>query len=311
MAQFTRYSSADDSAPVLSGTAGALINVLDKVLVTGYGNKSPAGWSKPYTGANKAAFCLGAGTMQYLRILEDGSTTGGQREATVTGYSTMSDVDTGSNAATAPVWYKAKTADANATAWVIYADARTMYFFVESTTASRRLCFSFGDYFSFSNDSYACALVGCAANASPGGIAQARMMVSDYCGTSITNQLVMGKFGVAGAVTVGCHGDAAKVGSNQRLAASSSLAAVNAGDGTIFLSPIYIHDTSGTVLGYRRGLWQAPYRGGVLSDNQLITGANEFAGREFRVLAGCITPTDTGDYPLVVETSDTLDTNTL
>jgi len=42
------YRFDDGNAPVHVGTAGSLVNLLEKCLVTGYGDKLPAGWTKDY-----------------------------------------------------------------------------------------------------------------------------------------------------------------------------------------------------------------------------------------------------------------------
>ena len=63
------YRSTDGSAPTLSGTAGDLINLLDKCLVSGYGSSTAAGWTKPYTSTNAAAFRPGLGLQYYINIL--------------------------------------------------------------------------------------------------------------------------------------------------------------------------------------------------------------------------------------------------
>jgi len=91
-ATITHYRSDDASAPVLSTAAGSFISLLDACLVTGYGAKAAAGWTKPYTGTNKAAFQMATGTGKngvFLRC-EDFS-----GYCNVSGYGTMSDVDTG------------------------------------------------------------------------------------------------------------------------------------------------------------------------------------------------------------------------
>lgn len=131
------YRSTDSSAPVLTGQASSLIDLLDACLVNGYGAKTAAGWTKPYTGTNKAAFrnsVAAGGTGMYLRVLDNGSGTGGAREALVRCYLTMSDVDTGTietptvaQLAASIVWRKSNSADSTARAWVLVADELTMY----------------------------------------------------------------------------------------------------------------------------------------------------------------------------------------
>jgi hypothetical protein len=131
----TVYRHDDASAPVLDGTVSSLIDLLDACLVTGYGAKSAAGWTKPYTGTNKAVFRNSAvsGTGYHFRLLDDGvlSSNAG-RDCEIRGYQTMSDVDTGSfpaptvaQLANGRIWRKSGTADATAREWVVIADERT------------------------------------------------------------------------------------------------------------------------------------------------------------------------------------------
>lgn len=210
------YRSTDAGAPVLSGAASKLIDLLDACLVNGYNAQTititrsgstatatctahgylvgqvvlvsgatqteyngefrvtavtsndftfevtgtpatpatgtisciqaPAGWTKPYTGTNKAAFknsVAAGGSGMLLRVLEDGSGTGGQREALCRAYATMSDVDTGTaetptvaQLAASIIWRKSNTVDSTARAWVLIADELTMYLCVETGTTS-------------------------------------------------------------------------------------------------------------------------------------------------------------------------------
>lgn len=51
----TLYTSADDGAPQITQTAGALKTVLKACLVTGYGNKQGAGWEVLFEESNKIA----------------------------------------------------------------------------------------------------------------------------------------------------------------------------------------------------------------------------------------------------------------
>lgn len=106
--------------------------------------QSPAGWTKPYTGTNKAAFrnsVSAGGTGMYLRVNDSASGTGGAREALVRCYLTMSDVDTGTvetptvaQVAASIVWRKSNTVDSTARAWILVADELTMYLCVSTGT---------------------------------------------------------------------------------------------------------------------------------------------------------------------------------
>lgn len=138
------YKSTDSSAPVLTGQASSLIDLLDACLVNGYGSKTAAGWTKPYTGTNKAAFrnsVAAGGTGMYLRVDDNAGGTGGAREALVRCYLTMSDVDTGTietptaaQVAASIVWRKSNTVDSTARAWIMVADELTMYLCVSTGT---------------------------------------------------------------------------------------------------------------------------------------------------------------------------------
>lgn len=77
-------------APAASTAAGNLIAILDFVLVT------QLGWTKPFSGTNKAVYKQPAGTNGfYLRVVDAGTT---NQSARARGYETMADVDTGTGA---------------------------------------------------------------------------------------------------------------------------------------------------------------------------------------------------------------------
>lgn len=77
--------NTDPGAPVLSAQVGALIPVLDYCLVTGLG------WTKPYSGTNKAVYQMPPGTSgRFLRVDDTVNTT-----ARFLGYESMSSIDVG------------------------------------------------------------------------------------------------------------------------------------------------------------------------------------------------------------------------
>jgi hypothetical protein len=154
----TIYRSDDASAPVLSGTAGSLISVFDACLVNGYGAKGAAGWTKPFTGTNKAAFLMGTGgtsRRMYLRIDD-----AGVNDGVVRGYDAMTDVDTGTEpfptvgqVATGLYIKKSDAANATARPWIMLATPTQIFFLsyaqVGATLASPTNSFGelfFGEY---------------------------------------------------------------------------------------------------------------------------------------------------------------------
>ena len=95
----TYYKSTDAGAPVITGEAGSLIAALDACLVTGYGDKAAAGWTKPFEGTNKAVFRNDtvAGSGRFFQCLNDGSVlvAGNSHVCGIRGFASMSTVDDG------------------------------------------------------------------------------------------------------------------------------------------------------------------------------------------------------------------------
>ncbi len=130
-------SSADASAPVLDGTPGSLIALLDAVLVNGYGSHPGLGWTIAFTDTNKRAYRMPAGTSQaYLRVVDDGTLSSGQ-VANVNAYTAMSDIDTGTGPLSTSGGYviKSRTADATARSWRFASDGEFIHFFPRWDTA--------------------------------------------------------------------------------------------------------------------------------------------------------------------------------
>jgi hypothetical protein len=115
---------------------------------------APLGWSKPYTGTNKAAFRQKSGTNQFYLRVDDSNA----QNAQLRGYESMSDVDTGTNAfpTNAQVTigsglysYKSATADSTARTWRCFSDGKIFYLFTyHGQTAGRANGVAFGDFLS-------------------------------------------------------------------------------------------------------------------------------------------------------------------
>ena len=91
------YKSSDSGAPnSLNGTIGSLIPVLDACLVNGYGAKAPAGFTKEFSGTNKAVYRAAAGNRHFFKVDDNNPYTGNFNHAAyIRGYETMSGIDTG------------------------------------------------------------------------------------------------------------------------------------------------------------------------------------------------------------------------
>jgi len=315
MAQFTIYQSTDSSAPVLSGTSGSLISLLDAVLVNGYGSKAAAGWTKAFSGTNKAVYKTTVGITMYYRFLDDASGIGGAKESKLYPYETMSDVDTGtgwiSSTGSYHVVRKSNTADSTARAWIIFADARTAYVHILAGDGPGiYTSFQIGEFYSFvNNDSYRhCVQPRTAENsASTTGdfLPIVNATISSGGGVSVPR----GYTGVGGIILMGKHGDPIKAGTSSALNASTSnVPFPNPIDGGLYLSPLWIHDQTtspaGNIRGKMRGLWQVLHSISSFLDGDTITGTGTLAGRTFQIVK-----TSNSSSMYAMEISDTLDTN--
>lgn len=287
MAAPTVYRSTDTSAPVLDGTAGSLVNLLDKCLVAGYGSQTAAGWTKPFTATNKAVFLPSAG--HYLNVDDSGAGAATTQEANVRGYETMTAVATGTNLfpttsqSAAPGLYIRKSAATGATSrsWVLVADAYTFHLFVLSGDAAGQYqSFSFGRFYSFkTSDSYRSVIL--AHSASGGAVSGGLDQTIASSANSATNGAYIPRtyLGTGTSVQGSLKGLASTLQANP-------YTGPNPVDGNIYLSRLFVDEASFTVglRGYLRGLYQIITATG-LSDGDTFTGSgSDFGGRTFLVL---------------------------
>ena len=312
MAQFTIYRSTDSSAPVLTGAVGDLVNLLDKCLVTGYGSQSAAGWSKPYTGTNKAAFQQGSGSnSMLLRVQDDAAVTA--KEARITGYETMTTVDAGSGSFPAASYLlarKSNTADATARAWIVIADARTVYVGVlTGDVAGSYFWFMFGEFYSLvSSDNFRVMLTGRGVENSAVAGSERFGLISSSIGTATSNHYVArGHTGLGGAIIPSITGDQAK-GGGLAVFGAGGVPFTNPSDGALMISPIWISDPTTTpvngIRGRLRGIWHFLHPAASVADGDTFSGVGDLTGKTFL----CIKTLGVGGV-LIVETSNTLETN--
>lgn len=127
------YSSNDAGAPELSGQAGSLTALLQACLVDGYGDKEPAGWTMPFSVANKAAFKMPVIVAPHYLRVDDDAPSGEPRNASVSGFEDMSGIDDGSapfpsDSQPSLYWRKSTTADTAARSWFMFVSERGLYF---------------------------------------------------------------------------------------------------------------------------------------------------------------------------------------
>lgn len=247
----TVYRFDDASAPDLVGTNGGLITVLDACLVNGYGSKAAAGWTKPYSGTNTAAYRMGTtnSTGFYLRV--DNNMSSGH--ANVRGYEAMTGIDTGTNPfpTAAQNTYGVSvcvSSGANATArpWMLFADDRRFILWVATsqTEATGLSAYTstaycnwayFGDFKSLgTGDSYNCQLIGHAAGAvgnnySSGGF------LSYINASAITGHYLARSY------------DGVSLSVNNQKAATNNAQSAGSGINSVSYHPAYPHPVTGGV----------------------------------------------------------------
>lgn len=352
------FSSTMSGAPALSGTAGALIGVLDACLVNGFGSvtltslavasnvatatvsgghnfamvgntgpvitiagatpsalngqwriasvpgsttftfattgisdqtatgtitakRSPAGWSKVFSGTNKGAYRSTSldGTNLYLQVLDNVTI-----YTPVCIYESMSDVDTGTDKTPSNTLYVAKSSNINLTAnpWHVIADDRMMYCFFDASSAegsANRWASGlvFGDLITtMSGDAYHCMICASASNTSVygfglsylGGSANSSNYVArDY--SQINKSVSLYKYTLAAMSPsyIGINGQAYP----------------HPGDGKFHAWPCVVYASS-AMRGILPGFW-CPAHASQPPHGTIINGDPDFLGHDLLVLA--------------------------
>ncbi|AHB12240.1 tail assembly protein [Xylella phage Salvo] len=297
------YSSSDAGAPVLRGnTPGDLINVLEKCLVTGYGSKAGAGWTKPFTGTNVAAFQQGAGSNGMFLRIDDTSTATSYRAAFMKAYEAMSDVNTGTptsfptptQKANGLPWFTHYSSGsvANPRPWRIIADEMLFYFMVNTYPENGdsgyyyNECYAFGDIIPFKpGDTTHTILLGSWNDSSPNtseGYPFYGVGISSTMGSSRYVMLAARSYtNLGGPIYLGWHNDMTK-GSNTW--GVGNLSYPHGPDGGLYLSPVWVHEPQVSpynVRGLMPGLWVPCHNENIFSQGQTFNGQGELAGKTF------------------------------
>lgn len=311
------YRSSDASAPVLRGnTPGDLINVLDKCLVTGYGSQTAAGWTKPYTGTNLAAFRQGAGSNgMYIRV-DDTSSASGNRAARVVGYEAMSDVNTGTpqsfptsaqSSGGGYIWtnYTSST-PANARPWIIIADEKAFYLLInnypEKTTQEYNNGFYFfGDINTYKTGDATHTVIITDPSVSAPWTSQSRFSASGSTLASAESSMwIARRFDQLGApVPMGWHSDYHKMTGSF---CNGTMSYPHGPDGGLYMAPIWCHDPNSSpynVRGTFPGLWAHCHATTIFNHLDTFNGQGDLAGKTFLVYRGGSTTA------IIIETSDT------
>ena len=348
-------------APTISGTAGALISVLDACLVNGFGSKTatslvvaggiatltfaggasvaqpqsvilvagvtgamtdlngeqkvlsantttvtfataladgtatgtitfkiaPLGWTKVYSGTNKAVYKPSdvAASSAMLRVDDSGTIV-----ARVRMYETMSDIYTGTNPAPTDAkvsgglyWWKSDAASSATRRYTIYGDSRNVYVGVAPYTNDIHTIFAFGDLDSYKSGDAYCGFI-CGAAGVVGSNPLGNLLLQDP-GNHEALQIMRSHTGLGAAVASSrravCGSASGGSGADTRM----GLFPAPSNNG-LFLSRMVAGQRSFDTYGPRGlipGIFYVPQSGtggGVFPRGTIVDGTGEYAGKK-------------------------------
>ena len=268
---------------------------------------APLGWTKVYSGTNKAVYKPSAveASSALLRVDDTGTTV-----ARVRMYETMSDIDNGTNPSPTDAkvsgglyWWKSALASADTRRYTIFGDSRNLYLgmapYSTSAMAPIHTVHAFGDLDSYkSGDAYCGFVLG--DTAVPSGTVWGNVFAQDPENNE-TMQIMRSHTGIgvsAGAsrkALVGTEGGTS--GNDPRLGAFPAPA-----NNGLFLSRMVAGQRPFSTNGPRGllpGILYVPQsntRGGVFPRGTLIDGTGEFAGKKIYAVPQSNTTLNTPTY---------------
>jgi len=319
----TVYKSNDASAPALTGAAGSLCTVLDAVLVNGYGAKAAAGWAIPFTGTNLRIYRAPSGAMRGFMRVDDAASRAAPFangcEARISGSEGATAISTRTGVypptTNGIILRKSISADSTARPWIVVADARTMYMFVQSGDYGNGWAsFMFGEYFSLkpTSDGFNSLIAGSIteqliATPTPLALNENLPKLSTAIITTaghFTPRSWNGEFGpITTNMGIGKHGH----GTHSNIGLVGLIPYPNPLDSAIYISQCWLHEpmTLGIIRGRLRGFWHLLHPASSLVNGDTWSGAGALAGKTFLA----ISPVPDGLGSFVMETSDTWETN--
>ncbi|MDD2978126.1 hypothetical protein [Aquabacterium sp.] len=272
--------------------------------------RSPAGFTKTFSGANKATYRANdlSSVRHTLRVLDDGLSAGGGGEARVFAFESMGDVDAGSGpyptaaqSSNGYFWRKSSTNDSTARAWMIITDGRIVYYFSDYaapasgglTSNTAQFSGAFGDILSYKpGDAYASILTGCtSANSTsspPCGLFAGYSSItnaSSFTGPSIV--IARDFTAVAGARYVGLFGSGI---SAPGLGSSTILSYPHLIDNGFYMTPVMVTQGSPSLIrGRLPGCYEALH-GRCFNNGDIITNVQGMPGKTFMMVYGTSGP---------------------
>lgn len=280
-APYVRHAT-DGVAVPLDGLAGSLIAVFDNVLLG-------LGWSKPFSGINKAVYRAPSGHRRYLRVDDSFG-----MYARLRMYDSMSDVDTGTNPVPLDTqisggsyFVKSSAATSATRDWTMFvADS---YFYFRSyygTSTEQGTGMFFGDFDSVvAGDLYNSALIAGNSTSYTANEMTARNLPTLGYGTAL-GEFVAGSYSGAVGSTIMAKHDAA-ISGGSFIGGDGLRSFPNAPDGKVYTGPIVIHEAPGVLRGTLPGAIALLHRYIDVghSDYTIFDGSGDLAGRRFMCMS--------------------------
>ena len=291
------YRWDDASAPVLTGEVGKLAALLKACLVTGYGSKTAAGWSNPYSATNVEAFTnsvAAGGTGYGIKVSHTNA-----QYTSVIGYEAIdgsgnltNQFPTGAQLANGTIWWCSSTADTTPRPWLLVADEKRFYLWIGHSvttgtglaTSSYMLMFFAGDLTGLNPaDPYRFMVIGnTSASAIPnffaginsyvqnGSVVQGHYMARNLSGSTVSK--TCGKTGGCYAGGVGSMG-------------TTGGAYPDAASGGMLLYPVFVNDADATsqIRGHMPGLYN-PIHNLPGNSGDTFSGVGSLGGKSFLLL---------------------------
>lgn len=261
--------------------------------------RAPLGYTKAFTGSNKAAYRANdtAGLRHYLRVQDDGGSTGGNRECRLWGYEAMTDVDTGTGpyptatqSSNGYFQMKSSTSDGTQRAWLLLGDGKIFYLFVEyAGVAAIGLSSSgafygtvFGDILSYkAGDAYGSVLSACTtANSTtnpPQSLGTQNTSITSPTSFSSSMNIARDFTGVLGSRYVGLM--ASGLGGGMGFTAYISYP--HQVDNGFYINPVQVTQGVPSVIrGKMPGLYEGMH-GRALNNGDIVENVQGLMGRKF------------------------------
>jgi hypothetical protein len=264
-----RVASVPSSTTFTFATTGITNRTVNTVAC----QRAPAGFSKAFTGTNKAAYRSDdvTGTRLYLRVDDTGTT-----NARIRGYEAMSDIDTGSglfptDAQLNGGGYVYKTTTPTR-AWTLLSDRQLMYFFCDAAGDSAwQGGFVFGDIESYASPDSFCSLLILSATSSGSTFINALSNASGaYLARSYTQ--------LGGSIVAAKYSHARSGGGT----GSGGQAYPAPVDNGAHLWPVEVWEGSTAARGILPGFWN-PLHGGTTPHGAILEDFENLPNRTLRV----------------------------